>query len=89
MTANDNETNLVKFKKKQKKVEPSKPQPKRGPLVQVFLRDRDVCLHFLVPDYTLVLRPNAAYDLALLLLKAIKAGALRYLPKEDRPNDET
>lgn len=90
MSANDNITNIIKLQKKQKKEEPSqKPKGPRGPLVSVFLRGRDVCLHFPIPDYTLILRPAAAYDLALIIFKAIKAGALKHLPKEYKPNDES
>lgn len=86
MTANDNTTNVVKLKKKKKKEELKKETSKPSILASVFLRGHDVCIFFPVPQYTLVLRPKAAYDLALLILSAIKTGAERFL--KDDNNDE-
>lgn len=77
--ANDNgTTNIVKIKfdKAQKVTQ------KKKVVASVFLHQKDIGLNLPQVDTTLVLNPRAAYELALLLLQAIKAGADKYTPKD-------
>lgn len=71
--ANDNNENIVKLKFKEKKVKQQKQV-----VASVYLHQKDIGLNLPQAGSTIILKPRAAYELALLLLQAIKAGADKY-----------
>lgn len=87
MNSNDNDTNIVKLVRKEKKPEP-KPKKTKQVVASVSLKDRDIALHFPQADFTLLLKPRSAFELTMLLLQAIRTGADKYGAK-DKNDDES
>lgn len=89
MVSNDNDTNIVSFKiAEQRRDQPHPPKElkQKQVVATVSLRDRDVSLTFPQADLTIVLKPRAAFELAILILTAIRAAAEKYGTKE--PEDD-
>lgn len=74
----DKEDNIVKLRFKETKV-----KQKKQVVASVFLQEKDIGLHLPQIGSTVMLKPRAAYDLALMLLKAIKVSADKYLKKDE------
>ena len=81
MNSNDNETNVIKLERKEKP-QTKKPKTQKQVVATVSLKERDISVHFPQAEFTLMLKPRAAFELAMLILQAIRAGADKYLPKD-------